>query len=90
VAGDRDDRLRRRRVQINVAGHLELSLKTPWRGGTTHMIVSPLATFQRLAALVSLPKLQRAGRPECGLSRATVDGRYRQTWTPAIGHHCLF
>jgi hypothetical protein len=27
-------------------------LKTPWRDGTTHLVMSPLEFMQRLAALV--------------------------------------
>ena len=34
-----------------------LKLKTPWRDGTTHLIMSPLEFMQRLAALVPRPRL---------------------------------
>jgi hypothetical protein len=30
------------RVQCNAAGQVELKLKTPWRDGTTHLVMSPL------------------------------------------------
>ena len=30
------------RVQLNAAGLVELKLKTPWRDGTTHLVMSPL------------------------------------------------
>jgi hypothetical protein len=30
------------RVQLNAAGQVELKLKTPWRDGTTHLVMSPL------------------------------------------------
>jgi len=40
------------RVQCNAAGQVELKLKTPWRDGTTHLVMSPLEFMQRLAALV--------------------------------------
>jgi hypothetical protein len=30
------------RVQINAAEQVELKLKTPWRDGTTHLVISPL------------------------------------------------
>jgi hypothetical protein len=40
------------RVQLNTAGQVELKLKTPWRDGTTHLVMSPLEFMQRLAALV--------------------------------------
>ena len=45
------------RVQLNAAGQVELKLKTPWRDGTTHLVMSPLEFMQRLAALVPLPRL---------------------------------
>ena len=38
------------RVQINSAGQVVLRLKTPWRDGTTHIVMSPLEFMQRLAA----------------------------------------
>ncbi len=40
------------RVQINSAGQALLKLKTPWRDGTTHLVMSALEIMQRLAALV--------------------------------------
>ena len=30
------------RVHLNAAGQVELKLKTPWRDGTTHLVMSPL------------------------------------------------
>jgi hypothetical protein len=45
------------RVQTNAAGQVVLKLKTPWRDGTTHLVMSPLEFLQRLAALVPRPKL---------------------------------
>jgi hypothetical protein len=44
-------------VQVNAAGQVELKLKTPWRDGTTHLVMSPLEFMQRLAALVPRPRL---------------------------------
>lgn len=38
------------RVQCNAAGQVVLKLKTPWRDGTTHLVMSPLEFMQRLAA----------------------------------------
>jgi hypothetical protein len=38
------------RVQANAAGQVVLKLKTPWRDGTTHLVMSPLQFMQRLAA----------------------------------------
>ena len=45
------------RVQINAAGQVELNLKTPWRDGTTNLVMSQLGFIQRLAALVPRPRL---------------------------------
>ena len=36
---------------------MELKLKTPWRDGTTLLVMSPLEFMQRLAALVPRPRL---------------------------------
>jgi hypothetical protein len=45
------------RVQLNAAGQVELRLKTPWRDGTTHLVMSPLEFMQRLTELVARPRL---------------------------------
>ena len=45
------------RVQTNSAGQVVLKLKTPWRDGTRHLVMSPLEFMQRLAALVPRPRL---------------------------------
>jgi hypothetical protein len=45
------------RVQLNVAGQVELKLKTPWRDGTTHLVKSPPEFRQRLATVVPRPRL---------------------------------
>jgi hypothetical protein len=45
------------RVQCNAAGQVVLKLKTPWRDGTTRLVMSPLEFMQRLAALVPRPRL---------------------------------
>ncbi len=44
-------------MQVDAAGQVQLKLKTPWRDGTTHLVMSPLEFMQRLAALVPLPRL---------------------------------
>jgi hypothetical protein len=40
------------RVQCNAAGQVVLKLKTPWRNGSTHLVMSPLEFMQCLAALI--------------------------------------
>ncbi len=47
-------------VQINAAGQDALKLKTPWRDGTTHLVMGSLEFMQRLAALVSPPSARAA------------------------------
>jgi Putative transposase len=42
---------------LHAAGQVELKLKTPWRDGTMHLVMSPLEFMQRLAALVPRPRL---------------------------------
>ena len=46
------------RVQANGSGQVVLKLKTPWRDGTTHLVMSPLEFMQWLAALVPRPRLR--------------------------------
>ena len=50
-------RLANERVQTDAAGQVVLKLKTAWRDGTTHLVMSPLEFMQRLAALVPRPRL---------------------------------
>jgi len=45
------------RVQLNAAGPVMPKLKTPWRDGSTRLVMSPLEFMQRLAALVPRPRL---------------------------------
>ena len=48
---------RTERVQTNAAGQVVLKLKSPWRDGSTHLVMSLLEFMQRLAALVPRPRL---------------------------------
>ncbi len=45
------------RLSRNGTGQVVLELKSPWRDGTTHIVMSPLEFMQRLAALVPRPRL---------------------------------
>jgi hypothetical protein len=45
------------RLSINRDGNVLLKLKTPWRNGTTHIVLTPMEFMQRLAALVPKPRL---------------------------------
>ena len=45
------------RLSVNRAGQVVLKLKTAWRDGTSHHVMTPLEFMQRLAALVPRPRL---------------------------------
>ncbi len=45
------------RLKLNRAGDVVLQLKSPYRDGTTHIVMSPLEFMQRLVALVPRPRL---------------------------------
>lgn len=45
------------RLSINREGNVVLKLKTPWRNGTTHIVLTPMEFMQRLAALIPRPRL---------------------------------
>lgn len=45
------------RLSCNKSGDVVLKLKSPYRDGTTHLVMSPLGFLQRLAALVPQPRL---------------------------------
>src|SRR5713101_7976386 len=45
------------RASNTTASPLNLQLKSPYRDGTTHIVMSPLEFMQRLAALVPRPRL---------------------------------
>ena len=44
-------------MSVNRAGQVVLKLKTAYRDGTSHIVMSPLEFMQRLAALVPRPRL---------------------------------
>ena len=45
------------RLGTNREGNAVLKLKTPWRNGATHIVLTPMEFMQRLAALVPRPRL---------------------------------
>jgi len=45
------------REQAKAAGQFVCKLKTPWRDGTAHLVMSPLKFMQRLAVLLPRPQL---------------------------------
>ena len=63
------------RVQCNATRQLGLKFKTPWRDGTTHLVMSPLEFVQLLAAPVpaTLSRSREARASDCFV--ATDSGR---------------
>jgi len=66
------------RVRLNAAGQVVLRLKTAWRDGTTHLVMSPLEFMQRMAghcrvaaAAPCCTRPARAARRSSGSSAAT-------------------
>ena len=45
------------RLERNRAGQVVLQLKSPYKDGTTHIVMEPLEFMERLAALVPRPRL---------------------------------
>ena len=45
------------RLALTPQGNVRYPLKTPYRDGTTHVILEPLNFIARLAALVPLPRV---------------------------------
>ncbi len=62
-----------------------LQLKSAYRDGTTHIVMSPLEFMQRMAALVPRPHLHLSRfhgvlAPNAGLRVAIVPGRVWEAW----------
>jgi hypothetical protein len=45
------------RQALTPSGHVRYTLKTPYRDGTTHIVLEPLELMARLAALVPSPRM---------------------------------
>jgi Putative transposase len=45
------------RLALSASGDVRYTLKTPYRDGTTHIVLEPLDLMARLAALVPLPRM---------------------------------
>ena len=50
------------RLALTASGQVRYTLKTPYRDGTTHIVLEPLELMARLAALVPPPRLAGNGR----------------------------
>lgn len=47
-----------KRLALTPSGQVRYALKTPYRDGTTHIVLEPLDLMARLAALVPPPRMQ--------------------------------
>jgi hypothetical protein len=79
------------RLKRNGEGQVVLQLESAWRDGTTHIVMSPLEFMQRLAALVSRPRLHLIRfhgvlAPHARLRTAIVPGRAQNTTEHAAAH----
>ena len=87
------------RLKRNRAGQVVLQLKSPYKDGTTHIVMEPLEFMERLAALVPRPRLRlipfdrlRAGRfhgvlaPNAKLRSEIVPSPPEQATAPACDH----
>jgi hypothetical protein len=45
------------RMALTLSGQVRYTLKTPYRDGTTHIVLEPLDLLARLAALVPPPRM---------------------------------
>lgn len=45
------------RLALTSSGQVRYALKTPYRDGTTHLVLEPLELLARLAALVPPPRM---------------------------------
>ena len=51
------------RLALSASGQVRYTLKTPYRDGTTHIVLEPLDLMARLAALVPPPRRGRGAKP---------------------------
>ena len=78
---------------MNRAEHVVLKLKTAWRDGTSHHVMTPMEFMQRLAALVPRPRLHLIRfhgvlAPNAKLRKAVVPVPTLTTPTPAHAGDC--
>lgn len=79
------------RLSRNDKGQVLLQLKSPWRDGTTHIVMSPQEFMQRLAALAPRPRLHLIRfhgvlAPNAGLRAAIVPGPTQKPGEHAAEH----
>ena len=78
------------RLRRTPTGEVVLQLTTPYRDGTTHLVMNPLECLERLAALVPRPRLPLIRfhgvlAPNAALRSQTVPGEADQAPNPADG-----
>ena len=79
------------RLTRNRAGQVVLQLKSAFKDGTTHIVMSPLEFMQRLAALVPRPRLHLIRfhgvlAPNAKLRREIIPSPPEQATEPACDH----
>ncbi|MBM4260796.1 MAG: hypothetical protein FJ145_05060 [Deltaproteobacteria bacterium] len=60
------------RLKRNRAGQVVLQLKSPYKDGTTHVVMEPLEFMERLAALVPRPRLHLIPSIDSGQAASTA------------------
>ena len=79
------------RLKRNRAGQVVLQLKSPYKDGTTHIVMAPLEFMQRLAALVPRPRLHLIRfhgvlAPNAKLRSEIIPSPPEQATAPACDH----
>jgi hypothetical protein len=82
--------LSKKRFERQADGRYRITLKTPWRDGTTHIVLSGPELVGRLAALVPPPRFHLTRyfgvfAPRAKLRRAVVPGYDAQSPAPGCG-----
>ena len=81
------------RLKLDAAGQVVLELKTPWRDGTTHVVMSPHAARARRCSEQGCKRERSVSRrPKTGAARATLASQSilpRRSTGPSIGANRL-
>ena len=72
-------------MALTASGQMRYTLKTPYRGGTTHIVLEPLDLMARLAALVppsrmhlTVPRGIRAAQQAARSDHAGTSGHWQE------------
>jgi hypothetical protein len=63
------------RLALSSSGQVRYQLKTPYRDGTTHIVLDPLDLMARLAALIPPPRMHLTGFMGCSPRTASFAQR---------------